>query len=84
MREKELIVYRNMSSREGKLLSDMSFLMDHYNDAYNDISKDVSNGASDGVSNQASSHASGRREKMKELFYGCIHELLEMAGTHGV
>ncbi len=59
MREKELIVYRNMSKTEGKLLSDMSFLMEHYHDA------------------------SCCREEMKELFYGCIHELLEMAGNHG-
>lgn len=36
MREKELIVYRNMSAQEGKILSDMSFLMDNYdNDYYN-------------------------------------------------
>ncbi|MBE5853082.1 MAG: ATP-binding protein [Lachnospiraceae bacterium] len=36
MREKELIVYRNMSKEEGKLLADMSFLMEHYdNDYYN-------------------------------------------------
>ncbi len=34
MREKELIVYRDLSKEEGKLLSDMSFLMDHYDDEY--------------------------------------------------
>lgn len=32
MREKELIIYRNMSEEEQKLLSDMSFLMEHYED----------------------------------------------------
>ena len=34
MREKELIVYRDLSEEDGKLLSDMSFLMDHYEDEY--------------------------------------------------
>jgi len=34
MREKELIVYRNMSKEDGKLLADMSFLMDHYDNEY--------------------------------------------------
>lgn len=29
MREKELIVYRNMSREEGKLLGNMSYIMDH-------------------------------------------------------
>ena len=71
MREKELIVYRNMSREEGKLLSDMSFMIDHYREIYDDRDrcddKDVS----------------GRKEELKELFYACIHELLELAGHHG-
>lgn len=64
MREKELIVYRNMSQEEGKLLSDMSFIMDHYSAA------------------QGQEGTCGRAE-LKELFYACIHELLELAGNHG-
>ncbi len=65
MREKELIVYRNMSREEGKLLSDMSYIIDHYKEIYH------------------YKGASGRLEELKELFYACIHELLELAGNHG-
>lgn len=65
MREKELIVYRNMSRKEGKLLSDMSFIMDHY------------------IGTNRDKEMPGRGEELKELFYACIHELLELAGNYG-
>ncbi len=65
MREKELIVYRNMSKEEGKLLSDMSYIMDHYGET------------------EKEETASGGTTQMKDLFYACIHELLELAGNHG-
>lgn len=32
MREKELIVYRDIPAEEGKLLTDMSYIMEHYQD----------------------------------------------------
>ena len=67
MREKELIVYRNMSKEEGKLLSDMSFIMDHYSQ----------------MDDEKGAVSLGGREELKELFYACIHELLELAGNHG-
>ncbi|MCI9298909.1 MAG: ATP-binding protein [Lachnospiraceae bacterium] len=65
MREKELIVYRNMSREEGKLLSDMSYIMDHY--------KEI----------EGKENLPEKAGKMKEMFYACIHELLELAGNHG-
>lgn len=65
MREKELIVYRNMSREEGKLLSEMSYIMDHYGETGDEAAM------------------SDRAEHMKEMFYACIHELLELAGNHG-
>lgn len=65
MREKELIIYRNMSKKEGKLLADMSYIMEHY--------REIS--APECTAEQA--------EALKALFYGCIHELLELAGNHG-
>ncbi len=65
MREKELIVYRNIVREEGKLLSNMSVIMDRYKEIYHYKS------------------ASGRLEELKDLFYACIHELLELAGNHG-
>ena len=65
MREKELIVYRNIFGKEGKLLADMSYIMDHY--------KEI----------EPVAGVSARMEDMREMFYGCIHELLELAGNHG-
>ncbi len=59
MRENQLIIYRNMLSGDGRLLSDISFLAEHCNDAPQDM------------------------EKMRELYYACIHKLLELAGNHG-
>lgn len=34
MREQELIVYKDFTQEEGKVLTDMSFLMEHYEDEY--------------------------------------------------
>lgn len=34
MREQELIVYRNFTEEEGRILQDMVFLMEHYRDEY--------------------------------------------------
>lgn len=65
MREKELIIYRHIFGKEGKLLADMSWIMEHY--------RELEPVAGD----------SDRAETMKEMFYGCIHELLELAGNHG-
>lgn len=65
MREKELIVYRNIFGKEGKLLADMSYIMDHY--------KEI----------EPVAGVSARMEDMREMFYRCIHELLELAGNHG-
>ena len=57
MKEKELIVYRKL--KEDKLLRDMAWLMEHYNDDYFNI------------------------EDREELFYECIHNILEKAAHHG-
>ena len=67
MREKELIVYRTF--QEGELLRDMAWLMDHYEEA-----------------GLGENYVSGRPctvEAVTELFYGCIHRLIELAGTYG-
>lgn len=65
MREKELIIYRHIFGKEGKLLADMSWIMEHY--------RELEPVAGD----------SDSAETMKEMFCGCIHELLELAGNHG-
>ncbi len=57
MRERELIVYRNLEG--GGLFYDMARLMGQYDEG----------SASEG--------------EMAELFYGCIHGLVEMAGAYG-
>lgn len=57
MREKELIVYRNL--KEDKLLRDMAWLMEHYEDEYYN------------------------KEDREELFYDCVHKLLDKAAHHG-
>lgn len=59
MREKQLMVFRNISKENSEILSDMSFLMEHYD------SIEVS------------------MEKKEEIFYRCLHQLLEMAGAYG-
>lgn len=68
MREKELIIYRNITGKEGLLLADMSYIMEHY--------KKV------GAEGDFSAEAFGVRP-MREMFYDCIHRLLELAGNHG-
>lgn len=65
MREKELIIYRDMPEKEGKLLADMSYIMEHYEEI---------------LSTKSSAE---KVEKLRALFYSCIHELLELAGNHG-
>ena len=57
MKEKELIIYRNL--KEDKLLKDMAWLMEHYADDYYNV------------------------EDREELFYECIHAILEKAAHHG-
>ena len=57
MREKELILYRRL--KEDKLLRDMTWLMEHYDDDYYNL------------------------EDREELFYECIHTILEKAAHHG-
>lgn len=57
MKEKELIVYRKL--KEDKLLRDMAWLMEHYNDDYYNM------------------------DDRQELFYECIHSILEKAAHHG-
>lgn len=69
MREKELIIYRNISGKEGLLLTNMSYIMDHFGET----------GSAAGVSPGDSSAA----QRMQEMFYDCIHGLLEQAGNHG-
>lgn len=54
MRQEELILYRNFE--DGKILSDMVWLMDSYRSGDN---------------------------RMRPLFFECMHALLEMAATHG-
>lgn len=54
MREEELILYKDL--RDGKVLSDMVWLMDRYRSGDN---------------------------KTRPLLYDCMHELLQMASTHG-
>lgn len=65
MRDKELIIYRDIFGKEGKLLADMSYIMEHYREL------------------EPVAGPSARAENMKEMFYSCIHELLELAGNHG-
>ncbi len=54
MREEELILYKKFEN--GKVLSDMVWLMDSYRSGDN---------------------------RMRPVFFECMHELLEMAATHG-
>ena len=67
MREKELIVYRTF--QEGELLRDMAWLMDHYEEA--------------GLGETPVSGRPCTVEAVRELFYDCIHRLIELAGTYG-
>ncbi|MBD5450668.1 MAG: ATP-binding protein [Lachnospiraceae bacterium] len=54
MKEEELIVYKEL--KDGKILSDMVWLMDRYRSGDN---------------------------KIRPMFYDCMHGLLEMAAMHG-
>lgn len=65
MREKERIIYRDISEKESAILTDMCYIMEHF--------KEI--GPADGGPAAAL--------RMKEMFYGCIHGLLEQAGNHG-
>ena len=67
MREKELIVYRTF--QEEDLLTDMAWLMSHYEEA--------GRGAL-----SAEGRPCGM-EAVRALFYDCIHRLVELAGTYG-
>ena len=67
MREKELIVYRTL--QDGELLFDMAWLMAHYEEA---------DSGSETVAVRLCDMAS-----MRELFYDCIHRLIELAGSYG-
>lgn len=57
MRMKELIVYRNL--KKNKLLTDMSWLMEHFDDDYYNL------------------------EDREDLFFECIHTILDKAAHHG-
>ena len=57
MRIKELIVYRNL--KQDKLLSDMAWLMEHFDDDYYNL------------------------EDREDLFFECIHTMLDKAAHHG-
>ena len=57
MKEKELIVYRRL--KDDKLLRDMAWLMEHFEDEYYN------------------------KEDREELFFECIHAILEKAAHHG-
>lgn len=57
MKEKELILYRNL--KNDKLMRDVTWLMDHYQDEYYNL------------------------EDREDLFYECIHTILEKAVHHG-
>ena len=65
MREKELILYRDIPEKEGAILADMSYIMEYYKEI------DPAVGALTVA------------PRMKEMFYDCIHRLLELAGNHG-
>ena len=67
MREQELIVYRNFGE-DGELLHDMAWLMNHYEEGAQIT----------GVVRGRSGAAA-----MAELFYSCIHRLIELAGRYG-
>nr|WP_300837017.1 ATP-binding protein [uncultured Acetatifactor sp.] len=67
MREKELIVYRTF--QEGDLLTDMAWLMSHYEEA--------------GPEEISAEGRACNTEAVKALFYDCIHRLIELAGTYG-
>ena len=67
MREKELIVYRTF--QEGDLLTDMAWLMSHYEEA--------------GPGEISAEGRACTTEAVKALFYDCIHRLIELAGTYG-
>jgi len=59
MREKQLLVYRNLSQENRQLLSDMVMLIETGEDT--EITRD----------------------DKKEVYYRCVHDLLEMAGNYG-
>ena len=74
MRQNELIVYRNME--DGELLHDMAWIMTYY-----DVPPDQ-------VQDTHPRRTGGKewprdREGMTELFYDCIHRLIELAGRYG-
>ena len=91
MREAELIVYRTL--QDGALLHDMAWLMSHYMEA-DSVRMNVAGamdavemtGAMNGVGTAGHCALAGRScslEKMRRLFYDCIHKLKELAGTYG-
>ena len=72
MRQKELMIYRNME--DGELLRDMAWLMSCYNmQPLRQEDMPFSQGR----------EKPGDREGMRELFYDCIHRLIELAGRYG-
>ncbi len=77
MRQKELIVYRNIE--EERLLEDMARIMDY--------GRSVASGKEGGRADlDGSSAARADQEDPSELttlFYQCIHDLLELAGNYG-
>lgn len=74
MRQNELIVYRNME--DGELLRDMAWLMTYY-DVPPDQVQDTH------PRRTAEKEWPRDREGMTELFYDCIHRLIELAGRYG-
>ncbi|MCM1045053.1 MAG: ATP-binding protein [Candidatus Gastranaerophilales bacterium] len=76
MRQRELIVYRMKSeeaseedrAKDGRLIWDMAELISSYEELLKDTGADQS---------------ALVRQEMAETLFGCIHELIEMAGTYG-
>lgn len=80
MRERELIVYRVF--RDGGLLHDMARLMAFCGGETSRREKGVFSGEEGVYTTEAAGNPSVE-EDMSELFYGCIHRLIELAGTYG-
>ncbi len=70
MRDCELMLYRGFPDDRGRLLHSMALLMNEYDDGVMEQCGKVKGGP-------------GSERNTKDRFCGCIHSLLEMAGTYG-
>lgn len=68
MRDRELMIYRAFPDDRDRLLHRMALLMNEYDD---------------GVMGEWGKAGPGTERNTRERFYGCVHSLLELAGTYG-